>query len=415
MSESKVFEEKDYQNIIDYVYHYGDSSFRELPFNDLDNAVFSAFSYIPFEEFEKKNSAYSVKTVSDLCLDYLAWININYISSHYPDWLRRSIFLAMAMFRKKRYQDCKVTHFRCHFSEEDKTQFGALCILLDDGTGTVVYRGTDNSILGWREDFNLACYESVPGQLSATRFLQRVMKAFPETEFRVMGHSKGGNLAVYAASSLPKNKLAKIIRIYSNDGPGLTEMMFDSSGHKAIEDKVTHIVVEEDVVGGLLCHEKAEYVVVSSPKNDLAMQHDLYNWHVKDKSFVKVKRVHPLSKYITDSVNDWLKDSVPNPEIREEIVRLLFTAQAKTNFNEAGQVLEHPAKFFFDLLHQINKLDKVDKKLLNKSLLSLFFTFTKNNSAYLKDKAEYNADNKKKETKTDINESEMLEKVVSNA
>lgn len=399
MAESVLFQSKDYKNIIDYVYENGDRKFNELNFNVLDNAVFSAFSYIPFELFEKQNSEFKPKKISELCLDFFAWINLNYITEHFPDWLRRTIFLAMAMFRRKRYANCLVTDFSFEFSEKESTQFGAFNILLEDGTASVVFRGTDNSILGWKEDLNLACYEAVRGQINARKFLKNMMNEFSDKRFRVMGHSKGGNLAVYSACLLPKAKMDRLIRIYSNDGPGLNESVFYSSAHDMIQDKITHIVVGEDIVGRLLCHEKAEYVVKSAPEKDYIMQHDIFNWHVDDLSFVKLERISPESQFITDSINSWLKVSVPDTMVRERLVQSLFEAEGKTGVDEVGTILKNPKKFILDFLRNTTGLDKKDKLLMTKAFMSLIMTMIKNYPAYLKDKNEYlskqNLENKK--------------------
>ncbi len=391
MAESELFQKKDYKNIIDYVYENGDVKFKDKEFNVLDNAVFSAFSYIPFELFEKTNEDFKEKKLSEICLDFFAWININYLIEHFPDWLRRSIFLAMSLFRKKRFANCKVTDFRYEFSEKESTQFGALNILLDDGTSAVIYRGTDNSILGWREDFNLACYESVRGQISAKKFTKEMMSKYPDKRFRIMGHSKGGNLAVYSACFLSKSKAERVIRIYSNDGPGMNEKVFHSSGHDAIRDKITHLIVGEDIVGRLLCHEKAEYVVKSSPDKDFVMQHDLFNWHVDGDGFEKLSRISPESKYITDCINEWLNESIPDSQIREQLVKAMFEAEGKTGIQEAGVILANPKKFIVDFLRKTKELDKTERKLLTKAFTSLVMKMAKNYGSYLKDKGEMSA------------------------
>ncbi len=389
MAESKVFEPRDFKNIIDYVYQNGERKFTELEFNVLDNAVLSAFSYIPFEKFEKTNRDFKEKTLGEICQDYFSWIRLDYLSEHFPDWLRKSVFLAMAMFRSKRYADVVMTDFCFEFSEEENTQFGAFNVLLSDGTACTVFRGTDNSILGWREDFDLACYDSVKGQISAKNFLNRMMKKYPDRRFRVMGHSKGGNLAVYAACFVPKTRIDRILRIYSNDGPGMNEKVFHSAGHDRIQNRITHIIVEEDIVGRLLVHERAEYVVLSGPKGNFPMQHDLYNWHVDDISFVKVERISPESKYLTDSVNEWLNAAMPDPSIREKLVTAIFEAQGKTGVTEVGTILENPKKFIVDFLREINTSEKSEKLLMTKVFLSLIRILIKNRSQYIKDKNDY--------------------------
>lgn len=389
MAESKVFESKDYKNIIDYVYQNGERKFTELEFNVLDNAVLSAFSYIPFELFEKANRDFKEKTLKEVCLDYFSWIRLDYLSEHFPDWLRKSIFLAMAMFTSKRYADVLMTDFCFELSHEESTQFGAFNALLPDGTSCTVFRGTDNSILGWREDFDLACYDSVKGQLSAKNFLNRMMKKYPERRFRVMGHSKGGNLAVYAGCFIPKTRIDRILRIYSNDGPGMNKNVFSSAGHDRIQNRITHIVVQEDIVGCLLIHERAEYVVLSGPKGNFPMQHDIYNWRVDDLSFVKVDRLSPESKYLTESINEWLDSTIPDASIREKLVTSIFEAQGKTGVTEVGTILDNPKKFAVDFLRGINNSEKSEKRLMTKAFLSLIRVLIKNYPQYVKDRNEY--------------------------
>ena len=119
------------------------------------------------------------------------------------------------------------------------------------------------------------------------------------------------------------------------------------------------------------------------------MQHDIYNWHVDDLSFVKLERISPESKFITDCVNIWLKESMPDSKARERLVQSIFEAEEKTGVDEVGTILKNPKKFILDFLRHTNGIDKQDRKLMTKAFMDLIMTMVKNYPSYLKDKSEY--------------------------
>lgn len=404
MADSTLIPKKEFNNVVDYVYRHRDDSFVELPFNEVDNLVLSAFSYIPFEEFEKQNEEFKETTIQKMCVNYLGWIKIDEFVAKYPDWLRKSVMLAMALLKGKRFSKARVTHFANNFSEEDNTQFAAFNIILPDDSVAVVYRGTDNSMLGWKEDFHLACYDYVPSQKLASKFLKEMMSLYPESEFRVMGHSKGGNLALYAVSLLKKKEFERIVKVYSDDGPGVSEKVYYTNGNERARTKLVHIIVKSDIVGRLLSKNKTDDIIIDAePKINIIKQHDLYNWKVDDCSFIRVDRVAPECEYFTDSVNEWLKNSPLPQEERVKLVDALFETQSKTSFENPGEIYEKPIAFALEFLRKLPTIKASDKKLIRKMFLSLASCFTKLYPKYLKDKTAVTLKlNKPVETKKEV-------------
>lgn len=368
MKSKGILHTRNYCNILDYLYKERDVSFDESSFNDIDAAVLGAFSYISFEEFEKNGVEYKPKTIAELSKDYLSYTTIDYMIS-LPDWMKKSVFLAMALLSGRRFSAKKVTAFKCILSEETKIQFAALNIKIDENISVIAFRGTDNTILGWREDFELACFDEVGSQKEALEFINECMKENPEDRFYVLGHSKGGNLALYGSCLC--DDPSRIIKVISLDGPGLNKKMFESNEYKTIKNKLTHIIVKDDLIGRLLMHDKESYVVDAIPEHDFMMQHDIYNWRVDGKRFITVNETSEESDYLSKGFAEWLETEVSDVSMRSKIVDSLFQAQAKTEFTDPGKIIDDPMKFLSQMRKAIAKENKEERALLNKAVWSL--------------------------------------------
>lgn len=359
------FLEKDFPNIWDYLYSYGNTSFKQLPFNVADNLVLACLTYIPWEKFEEPNESFKPLTLKHAVEDFLGWLRPDFLLHHYPDWCKKQLVVAAALLKSSRFASLKWTSFGFELSHEDNTQFGARAIDLGGDAKAVCFRGTDNSILGWKESLNLAIYPSVPGQVSAAKFLKEQRKNYPEKKFYVLGHSKGGNLAVYASSRLTEEEAERVITVYSDDGPGLAKEIFDLDGHHRIQPKIIHIVPEYDVIGSLLLHEQITRIVKASPNNDFLNQHDLNNWHLNKDCLYQLdlaEKLEPNSELVSDSVNELLDTKLSDKKERERLVNALFNTVTERGVTEAGKVLENPNRFIRKFLLQFTKQDKLEKR-----------------------------------------------------
>lgn len=308
-------------NIIDYMKWRGDLSFKVSPFNEVDNLIISYFSYVTVEDYVKDGKEYTVRELYEM-----------YKKDHdIEKMLKSSSFIAkvplvlQAMAECDRYRDCLVHDCVASLSEDRTEQFAAMQVDLDDGTTYIAFRGTDDTLIGWHEDFCLS-YKTTESQISAYRYLKEHLKRF--RKYRIGGHSKGGNLALYAVLSYPE-VLDKVINIYSNDGPGinlelLSEGFMDNL--ELLKDKYIKIVPEFDVIGTIYGFEMNK-LVVKSDRFSL-IQHDGLSWQVEGTHFIK-GRASKDSKLIEKAFISFL--AIADFKQREKLVKDLFNT-----FDEAG-------------------------------------------------------------------------------
>lgn len=382
-AERTLLSKKNYPNVLNYVYDHRGVTFEQHPFSLLDYLVFASVAYIPFEEFEKTNEDFEPKPLSGLMMDYLSWLTVDKLDIDFPNWMRNTLFLAMSLLYTTRYQKVRVTRFRYVFDEAEQTQFGALLFTLPDHTITIAYRGTDNSILGWKEDFAMAVSESVAGQKLADSFLQEALLHNKSKQFTITGHSKGANFAVYAASHLKKKQVSNLLSIYSFDGPGLSESEFHSEGHQRIQSRIVHVVPKDDAIGTLLYHETPTIIVDAGSKKDegdFAQQHDSYTWKVNGDELVQVSELTSASRFVTASLNEWIGQMPPSQ--RKDLVSALFEITEKAGIEKSNEVYEHFTSFAPKFIYYAGAIDRSDKKIVVDATITLFGIFAKNLPLY---------------------------------
>lgn len=190
--------------------------------------------------------------------------------------------MMMEMAKSVRFGKCVVRNYVNDIVTEAEQQFAAMEIVLEDGTSYVSFRGTDDTIIGWKEDFNLST-GVVPAQKRAIEYLQKISE-HTDGMLRVGGHSKGGNLAIYG-SVMCKSAHEKILEIYSNDGPGFSREFQELPETKEMMPKIIRIIPEYSIIGTLLEHEKEPVIVASSSKG--LLQHDAFSWEVQGPALVR--------------------------------------------------------------------------------------------------------------------------------
>lgn len=179
----------------------------------------------------------------------------------------------------------------------------AITVALGDGRHFVAFRGTDGTLVGWKEDFNMAFTCPVPAQRLAAHYAASAMLRFPG-EFLLGGHSKGGNLAVYAAAFCPAALQERIAAVYNNDGPGFDAEVIALPGYQRICARVQTFVPQSSIVGMLLEHEEA-YTIIHSTGDGFG-QHNLYTWEVLRDRFVTLETVTNGSRFLDRTLKQWL-------------------------------------------------------------------------------------------------------------
>ncbi len=316
-------------NIIDYLLWRGDLKFSADPLNEVDGAVLSRLTY---QRFELLTPPVNGKTVGEALCDILLLPSIEEKTLFKNDY-----DFMKALVKAERFMHLKILDYTDIVEKENQTQFSALTLLDKDTKSLLVfYRGTDNTIVGWKEDFNMAFVTPLPGQLMAEKYLEKMSLSHSGRIF-VGGHSKGGNLALFASAFAPESIQKRIDKVFNYDGPGFDESIIKESGFTQIRKKVYTFVPQSSVVGMLLEHE-GDYTIVHSERTFI-MQHDIYSWDVEGKRFTVLEEVDGSSRFVDNTLKDWLK-KMDKPE-REAFVDGIFTVMESGNYTTLREMKEN--------------------------------------------------------------------------
>lgn len=285
--------------ILDYLREYGDYSLEEKPFGDVDSLVISQLAYLKFDGIvpgpEEKRPPVSLQQIAAHAdYDHL------YADERYR---RDNTALFMGALNGRRFGNLRLWNYVNLIEPERESQFSAVVCGFSGELTYVVFRGTDENMVGWKEDLNLAFSEPVPGQLRSVRYLEQAARTI-EGSFFVGGHSKGGNLAVYAAMYCEPVVRERIERIYDHDGPGFRPEVRRQGAWREIEGRIHKTVPRSSMVGMLLYADIA-YRVVESKTIGLA-QHNPYTWLVKNGDFRMVDEIRPGRRFVDQTLNEWI-------------------------------------------------------------------------------------------------------------
>ncbi len=287
----------------DYLAWRGDLTFAQDGFNEVDNLLLCIVSYIDFQRIVRLRSykpvdAMSIGEVCGLLTEKDEQLGLS--EEEYIPVMR-------AMAATPRFRDVKMFAFESSIDEEKVMQFAAVSFLLPDGSVFAAYRGTDTTLVGWQEDFNMSFLTAVPAQLRATEYAEEVLKCCPRRKLRLGGHSKGGNLAAWAAMHLPeKLQRKRLLAAYNNDGPGFDRSVLASEEYRRVAEKIHTFIPESSLVGMLLEHTE-DYELIDS-SNRALMQHEPLSWNVLGRQFCRSAQRAETAKASDGAIREWLAD-----------------------------------------------------------------------------------------------------------
>jgi len=340
------------KGIFDYLRRYKDVSFKEKAFNEVDALILSQFSYAKWEQyipglFEKKKSV-SVKELKERICNEVVFSD--------PWFGRKNQLLFYLMCGGKRFGTMCCNYRAKILNEGVETQFCAFVCILQDTYPVVVFRGTDENLIGWKEDFNLVMKKPVLAQLFSGIYLNRVAEVLTG-KFIICGHSKGGNLAIFSAIHAADKNVGRIKRIYSFDGPGFRKELLKSYEYVRIKPKIRKYLPKSSVVGMLL-NQNEECRVIKS-KGWGFLQHNPYAWRIKDDHFIRVSSVKFRKKLCFWSFDKWIT-KLPEEEIlffTDTLFDLLWLNNDRTTF----EWIEHHKMNLPAMKKQVMQLDKGDR------------------------------------------------------
>ena len=295
-------------NMLDYLVWRGDIPLSVVPWGGVDGLICAQFSYLDFHGGQD-TKGWTLEELNRI--DALQEGTSNSFAG------RKAVFQKMA--ESARFSETRMHHAIALTDPEIEMQFSAMCLDLPDGTTCVAFRGTDNTIVGWREDFNMAYQTRVPAQEAATLYLTRAA-GLSDRPLRIVGHSKGGNLAVYASACVSKKIQKRIESIWSYDGPGMNREMSQTEGFGRIRERIHSYVPQTSIIGMLMDYYEP-YTVVHSTASGIS-QHDPMTWQIYGPQFVTLPNVDQTAKVTRDTLHNWLQNSTP--EQRADFVDVLF-------------------------------------------------------------------------------------------
>ena len=310
-------------NLIDYLTWRGDIPFDVSPWNEVDGLLCATLSYLNFHGLED-HRGWTLREAKRIDLLIEGQGNM------FPP--RKKMFEAMA--ESARFGDSRMHHFIALTDEDVSMQFSAMCVDLPDGAMAVIFRGTDNTLVGWREDFNMSYQTTVPGQLAAAYYLSKAAR-LSDRPIRLMGHSKGGNLAVYAGASVPERIQKRIEGIWTYDGPGMNLEISRSEGFARIRDRIYSYIPQTSIIGMLMEYYKP-YTVVHSTARGLE-QHDPMTWQVYGTRFEEMESIDRTASVVSETLHEMLTNSTP--EQRGAFVDTLFRLADNTNATRMSDIL----------------------------------------------------------------------------
>ena len=288
-------------NIFKYLEEVQHDSIYDKPFNELDLLILTELTYLPFDQLVHEDmSPYCDCRLLDLA-----------------DQVPRDLSMMVSKNRLKlldlaaastRFKNLKLMGYVNDVDQDIQKQFAALIFKIKPDTYVLVFRGTDDSIVGWKEDFHMTYMDHVPAQRRAACYLQNVMKEFPKGRFLVAGHSKGGNLATYACTYLPDSLFERVDAIYSYDAPGLNRAIIETEGYQRTSPNILRFVPQGSIVGMMLEVPEPATIVKSRAFGGF-VQHDAFTWMIEKDKFVTLDQTSPDSQQTDETLKQWVRET----------------------------------------------------------------------------------------------------------
>lgn len=342
-------------DLFDYVKWRGDIPFNVSPLNAVDSLILCQLSYLDFggivsKEFNSKIllSDSAEKFASDRFEERKELgVLIN----------PRTVELLFVCAQSKRFGSLFLTGFRDTYSKKEEEQFSALtflCIQKNADFAFEAFRGTDDTIIGWKEDFNLAFMSEVKAQKDSLLYLEESIKNLKRFDHFCGGHSKGGNLAIFAGAKLSEKYQKQLKKIFNFDGPGFLKSTLQQPNFQSALKKTESYFPQESIVGMFFEHDSAFKVLKSSAKN--IMQHDPIFWQTEPEDFELCENLSESSLFLNKVFNEWFVELTVSK--REQFVEVLFGALESTQADTNSELAENWGRNGVQIVKSLSKLDK---------------------------------------------------------
>jgi hypothetical protein len=384
----------------DYLYWRGDLTIEQSPLNEIDSMIFSILAYVNFTPVLNEFNIIDQITMNDTLTKFTE-LGLFENTDGLSDFDKECLTILKLVSSKRRYSKIKLIGYKEYFKIEKETQFGAISFILEDDSLLLSFRGTDESIIGWKEDFTMSFSNKIGSQKHGLDYLNEIAK-INNNSIYITGHSKGGNVAVYSSVKSDQKIQERIVRIFNFDGPGFNKNAVTKDEYLNLGvDKIVTLVPQSSIVGILLQHEEPFSVVYSSKKTGI-FQHYPMTWEVETTGFKRLDGVNNGTQFFDKTMHTFLEglseddlllfvDTLFNTVQAGGAVTLrdLFKSPAKTlsaihKFNsetpsETKKQVETMIKAFFKISREVTKKESIKQfqatkaKTVNKLKESLEF------------------------------------------
>ena len=349
-------------NIMDYINWRGDLSFEQSKFNEVDNLILACFSYVNLDGIPAVAEQKGIE-LKNLAEEFMKLHTMEELEAD-KSFIRLAPFMMLEMAETNRFGNSVIRNYVNEIVTEAEQQFAAVEIVLEDGTSYVSFRGTDDTIIGWKEDFNLST-GVVPAQERAVEYVRRVSENTTGM-LRVGGHSKGGNLAIYGAV-MCKEAHEKILEVYSNDGPGFSKEFQKLPETEEMMDKIIRIIPEYSIIGTLLEHEKDPVIVASSSKG--LLQHDGFSWEVQGPALVRRDSLSRTALRFIEILHKWIDGM--EMEQKKVLIEDLFATLQASGYENLSEVQSGGLKSLAAMVKRVEKFAPESRGMMQELLVAI--------------------------------------------
>ena len=351
-------------NILDYIDWRGDLTFEQAPFNRVDNLILACLSYLDLDEIREVQGKKQTE-LKDLWRLFEEK-NADKLEKAETSFIRNIPALLEKMAGSGRFGTCLAGNYVNEILATESQQFAALTIRLPDGTTYLSFRGTDDTIVGWKEDFKLGS-GIVSSQKKALEYMYATGRN-SSSMLRLGGHSKGGNLAMYCAMCCDRETRSRILAVYDNDGPGFTEDFFQGKDTEELMPKILRIIPEASVIGMLLAHIK-EPVIVSSTQRGI-LQHDAFTWEILGPDFITKNELTRRAAASDRTLHKWIDNM--DREQREMLTEELFSVLEAPGVRTISGLQDGGLKSLGAMIRKLDKMEPESKAMIQELITGLF-------------------------------------------
>lgn len=356
-------------NIINYVENEL-HTISEKPFNPVDSLVLSQICYINFGSLvghvhENKKHITFKDLLKTECFPKM------FDSIPYGTNTKALLF---ALAASPRFRDIRINYYISKTDSTFEKQFSAITFILNNTAAYIAFRGTDYTVVGWKEDFNMAFTSPVPSQIEGVNYLNTIAKIIPH-DLYIGGHSKGGNIAVYSAMNCNYRISTRIKSIYSHDGPGFRKEIIQSDKFNSIKDKI-HKTLPHSSLIGMLLENHEDYHVIKSNKFGGLKQHNPFSWEISNCDFNYLEKISSSAQYTNDTLNKWLSEVDDNK--RKILINTLFDILNSTSSKSFIELSQNRKKNIPIIISAIKNMDAELKSMIIELIKELSSLYLKN-------------------------------------